>query len=392
MVAMKRPAAAFAARKGRGKKARSVGAEVLSQCGLVAAAVLEAETFPSPVLEMLGSNLTDSLGVAKETRHPFQEKVVTMVGEVLQSVEAAKQAAVAEAEAKLGEVTAVKEERETAEKAATDELAAKEEVTSTATTAAQEAALALTTAEEALAAAEAGRAAGMAAQGADEKKKGQLETILASNYMPLKEGSVEGSKTRGMLASVMALGQEFEFDGTLLDTLPTAVAKAPGDRGTFDNLVVEQLEKEFKKCVADLEAKIAAAEPARKEHDAKVAEASAEVEKAKASDQEQKAALEAAKAAQKEALAAMKEAAKTVKQTGPEMKEATAALASAEAGLKAFRESPLAAYKALLERPEFVPEEPAPEEEEEEKAEEPPAEEAPAEEAVAEAAAEEPAA
>eukprot|EP00413_Alexandrium_margalefii_P032671 CAMPEP_0204556464 /NCGR_PEP_ID=MMETSP0661-20131031/29608_1 /ASSEMBLY_ACC=CAM_ASM_000606 /TAXON_ID=109239 /ORGANISM="Alexandrium margalefi, Strain AMGDE01CS-322" /LENGTH=352 /DNA_ID=CAMNT_0051563573 /DNA_START=48 /DNA_END=1102 /DNA_ORIENTATION=+ len=349
-AAMKRPAAASAQQAAkRPAVAKQAGASV-RQCDAVAAALAASPDFPAEVLEMLGTSLKASIGVPREGRHPFQDEVARMIGDVISKREEGLQAGATAAEGKLEEVNAQKAEREGVQGAAVQELSAKEEATAAAQTAAGEAVTGLMAAKEALTAAEAALAAGQEALTAAEAKKAQLSSMLNDDYVPIKEGTAEPAKVQQGIAAMVRIGKDFSLDKTLLESAPVAAAKAPSDRGSFDGIVLQQLEAEFQKCTASLEDTIATAEPTKKELEAKVAEASAGVERALAAEQESKAAAEAAKAAQKEALAARRAAAKAVQQCGPELKQAAAALEAAKAELAKFREGPLAAYKALLER------------------------------------------
>mmetsp|Transcript_9816 Transcript_9816/g.31192 ORF Transcript_9816/g.31192 Transcript_9816/m.31192 type:complete len:391 (-) Transcript_9816:251-1423(-) len=352
---MKRPAAATPQQAAkRPAVAKQEGASV-RQCDAVAGALLASPDFPAEVLEMLGTTLKASIGVPREARHPFQDEFARMIGDVLAKREEGLQSDATAAEGKFEEVNVQKAEREGAQEAAVQELSAKEEATMAAQAAAGDAFSGLAAAKEALTAAEAAVAAGQEALTSAERKKAQLGAMLSDVYLPIKEGTAEPSKVQQGIIAIMRIGKNFSLDRTLLESAPLAAAKAPGDRGAFDGLVLQQLEAEFQKCAAALEDAIVTAEPTKKELEAKVAEASAEVERAKAAEQESKAVAEAARAAQKEALAARREAAKALQQWAPELKQAATAREAAKAGLAKFREGPLAAYKALLERTLAVP-------------------------------------
>eukprot|EP00411_Alexandrium_monilatum_P052890 CAMPEP_0175437084 /NCGR_PEP_ID=MMETSP0095-20121207/55288_1 /TAXON_ID=311494 /ORGANISM="Alexandrium monilatum, Strain CCMP3105" /LENGTH=393 /DNA_ID=CAMNT_0016736747 /DNA_START=37 /DNA_END=1218 /DNA_ORIENTATION=+ len=337
----KRPVMAQEATKGPARGAKA-------QCGAVAKAVAASADFPPQALEMLGACIPESLGVPKESRHAFQDEVVDMIGKVLAKQEEGLQAIVAEAGAKFDEVTGQKAERARAVEAAVQELSSREEAASAAQTAATEAASARVAAGEALAAADAELAASQAEAASVEARRALFASTLSDIYLPIKEGLAEPAKVREGLSAVVSTGKAFSMDQTLLDALPSAAGKAPGERGSFDALVLQQLDAEFQRCTAALEETIANAEITKKEREEKVVTAAAEVEIAKAAAQESKASLEAARAAQREALATKREAWKALQQWGPELKQTTAALDSAKASLEEFREGPLAAYEALL--------------------------------------------
>uniref|UniRef100_A0A7S2BFT7 Uncharacterized protein n=1 Tax=Alexandrium andersonii TaxID=327968 RepID=A0A7S2BFT7_9DINO len=354
---MKRPAS-FAAREA--KRAAKASGDLKHRCEEVSSALLAATaSFPLPVLEMLSSNIADSLGIVKDNRHPFQEQVATMIGEVLDAVSKVAQAKVAKAQSELSDLTATKDELENAEQSAMEELNVKVEATNTAMTAAAGTSDALIAAEAALADAQAALAETRSVQDTDASKKSYLSTMLSEKYVPLKEGTLEGSATKGIVSEVVHFGKECSLDATLLSTLPTALSKAPADRGTFDKLVLEQLSEMFSRAIDDLEAKITKLGVTIGDQQAKVDEATDKLDKAKVADQEAKAAVDAAKASQKQATASRSEAKANLKAAGPAIKDATAALQEAECEASALQAGPMKAYQALMEL-SLAPEEPEP--------------------------------
>jgi len=357
---MKRPAAAPAGgaakkpaavqERGSTKRAGPEESPTLRKCSAVAKAVRAASGFPAAVLEMLGSSIEDSLGVAKDERHPFQEQVASMFGEVLTASESELAGQVSALEAKLAEADSEKATRAAAEQAAVEELGSKAEALAQAQEAANKASGALATTQEALADAKAAVAAGETDLEAALAQRAKLQAAAEQWFAPLKEGSVEAAKTEECVAAVLAVGREFSFDPTLLSTLPAASLKAPDARGSFDSLIFQQVEEVFRGRIAALGEMIESAEPAKRERVEKTEAASSEAEAAKAAKEACMAALEAAKAEHKEALAAKRAAAQATQQLGPELRRAGAALQHARAGLDALRSGPLAAYWELLER------------------------------------------
>jgi len=354
----KRQATAAEAAKG---SARNAAKAAKKQCTDVARAVMASSDFPAHVLEMLSFSIPDSLGIPKESRHAFQDEVAGMIGDVLTKQEQNLQTSVAEAGAKLEEATAQKAEREKGVEDAEQKLTTQEEVAAAAQTVATDAAGALVAASEVLADARKDLAATAGEVSRAEAQKTLLASTLKDTYLPIKEGSAEPAKVKEGLATVVRVAKDFSVDRTLLESLTSAASKAPGDRGSFDILVLQQLDSEFQRCMAALEETIANAEPTKKEREEKVTEAAAKVEEAKSAVQESRASLEAAKTAQGQALAAKREASKALQQCGPEIKQAGVKVESAKASLEDFRGGPVAAYKALLEYTLAVPEQAKPE-------------------------------
>lgn len=364
---MKRPAAAPA---GSAAKRRAAALEagpaerpafressILRQCGAVAQAVRATPGFPMAVLEILGRSIENSLGVAKDRRHPFQEQVANMVGEVLAAADCQLAEQVSVQEATLVEVDSEKATRAAAEQAALEELGGKEGILAEAQEAADKAAGARTAAEEALFAAEAAAAEGEADLEAALALRAKLQAAVDQSFVPLKEGSVEAAQAQVCTAAVLAVGHEFSFDPTLLSALPTALLKVPGMRSSFDGLIFQEAEGALRERAAALGEALAGAEAAKHDRAARAEAAASEAEAARAAAGAREAALEAARAGQREALATRKAATKATQQLGPELRRAGADLQRARASLEALRLGPLATYQQLLERRE-VPEAP----------------------------------
>jgi len=96
-------------------------------------------------------------------------------------------------------------------------------------------------------------------------------------------------------------GKDLGFDMSLLQAVPTALAKSQSDRGSFDNVVMSQIEAEFRKCLVTFAHDLANGEPAKKDRAAKVEATSSEHAQALASEEAANTAKEAALTAQKEA-------------------------------------------------------------------------------------------
>lgn len=355
MAPMKRPAAAA---KGPLAK-KPATAKSMADAGKlheVVKAVTHAKGFPESTLRMLSGTVAGSLGVAKEERHPYQVSVVGMVGEVLASVEAAAKATIAEAETKVSELGGSKSTLDGKAEAAAAELAAKTEAAKAAQAGVAEAAAALKAAKAALATAEHDEKAGSAALEELTSKKAHLESVLADAFAPLKEGTKEDVKPA--VSSVSKMGKEFDLDHSLMTSLPSALSKAPADRGSFDTMVVTQVEAEINKKLVEVTGTLAGGEAAKAAAAEKVAAATTAQAAATEKDAGCKAALEAAKAAQKEAETASKAASKELKDFEPSMKKVTKELESATADLAELTEGPLAAYADLLELSNVLPPEP----------------------------------
>jgi len=171
---------------------------------------------------------------------------------------------------------------------------------------------------------------------------------------------------KAALKSLDALAGEFNLDAQMMSSAHSTLSTAPDARGTFDSMVIAELEKLLVGQLAKLEAAIADAAPAKEARAAQVE--AAMVARTAANDQNttNSISVDASHKAQAEAEAALKAAAATVKgfsseatAVAKECKAAQDKLATFQAGaLAAFVE--LEAYAKPLPPPEPVVEEPAP--------------------------------
>jgi len=192
------------------------------------------------VLVMISEALPDTLGVCKDQRHPFQERVLDSVFHELRKIEdgmldvlrdlTAKVARTDEERASLVESIAVAE----------SEVHVKEEEHL------QHKAL-LASLEEAVAAAMSTLETRRAEQiqvieaiDAAAERKTTLQSLMTQTYFPLKVGTLDNpmSKATDLVAALTGLG----FDASMLCSANISLAKTPDARGPFDARVIEHLE------------------------------------------------------------------------------------------------------------------------------------------------------
>merc|ERR1719264_579772 len=154
-------------------------------------------------------------------------------------------------------------------------------------------------AKQALTSAEQEQTGGDAGLVVTEDKKKKLESGLELCFGPLKNGETPAAQVQDGIKKVQKLAKDLGFDMSLVQTVPAALAKAPSERSSFNNVVIEQIETEFNKCMATFTEELANAEPAKKERADKVEAASNEHAQALASEEAAKNARVAANAAQK---------------------------------------------------------------------------------------------
>jgi hypothetical protein len=356
---LKRPASIAGLADDEPSKKGPGASKLREQCGIVADALHEAD-LPKDVVGMLSNRtlLKDCLAVPKEDRHTYQEQVIQMLTEVMEGLEAAFNTKIAEAEKKVAASDVDKAAKEAAEKAASEALEAKKTAAEEAKTASAEAIEAAKAAKAALQAATDAQKAGDAELEAAGSKKEKVEA--GKGFLDaIKAGTVEEGKGSEAIEEVVSIAKNFGFDGTLITTLPSALGKAPGDRGTFDEMVFKQADDLLVKQIARLADTIANGETAKTARAAAVVEATTALETVEATSTAKKDAKTEAAAAQKEAETAFKAAAKEVKGHGPLIKQCQEDVETIKSDLAEFCEGPKAAFAELVAFTLIVPEAPA---------------------------------
>jgi len=367
---MKRPAAAVAAPVAKkpavsepetvAKKPAAAESEGASKsCALVANAIANAPGYPPEVLAMLSDTLHQCLAIAKDERHAFQARMVEMIGEVLKSSEANIQGQLKVADEGVSKVEADKAGRESEEASMKAVVEDKTRAEEAAEKTLEESVGALNTAKEAFSKAQDEQKMGDAELEAAGERRATLTSTKTEVWDPLKEGSPE--KPQSYVQTLMKVANDFSFDASMLTALPAAICKAPGDRGAFDAIVLEQVAAEFHRCTEALEQTITSGDSARSERAAKVSSSAAEFEQATESEKACREALKTAKAEKKEAVASRRVVSKALQALAPELKKAAAELERASASLEDFRMGPLMAFQELVQRSALAPaaEEPA---------------------------------
>jgi len=361
-LAMKRPAARMsrggAAHEPVLKKPAAVSGpskHISKLCNQVAKSILSSPEYPEEVKTMLADTINATLAVPREKRHAYQDKAIEMVRKVLESLKAAAQSELNEAEKKLETSCKESEERQRAEDVAAATLAERIKTADAAKTEHAERTFARVTAKQALDSAEQEQTRGNASLVVTADKKQRLESGLETVFGPLKRGEMPATEVQNGITTIQKLAKDLGFAASLLQTVPAAFAKAPKERGSFDDVVIEQIENEFQKCMATFTDDLANGEPAKNERAAKVEAATSDHAQALASEEAALGEKEAARTAQKEAETEHKALVKARQQGTSDMGAASAGVDDAKAELAQLDEGPLAAFKELLEFTEIPP-------------------------------------
>jgi len=189
-----------------------------------------------------------------------------------------------------------------------------------------------------------------------QTEKVAIESAFAEHFKPMEDGE---ASAKAHLKKLEPFLKKIEIESTLLTALPSTCAKLKEKRGTFDNLVLVELDKAFKLKIAALGDAIAAEGPAavqrdaslqaaENDHAAKTAALTGAEKEARASEQEL--------AARETSLTNAKQA---VDDFGPQVEEVTGRLSSAQLALAEFEAGPLTNFTSFKTRVAALPEEPA---------------------------------
>jgi len=217
--------------------------------------VVEAVQHPGAELSeatrsMLLAALPWSLPVPADQRHVAQEAIVRMTGEVLATVQARLQEALASETSAAEELIAAQSKLEADAQQAE--------------ASAGEASKAVDASKERLSQVESAQAAKTSdlqeAEAAEQRVAAELTTtrssiadfeeVLANSFIKLRDASFEDSEAEGLIEKVMAMGKACTLEESLLATLPACLAKR--ERGAFDQQVLEQGEQIFRQKVTSL--------------------------------------------------------------------------------------------------------------------------------------------
>jgi hypothetical protein len=330
-------------RAGASRKSRF---PIQSRSKLIKEAIEEAEGCTDRVKQMLCATLPVTVGAFKATRHTFNAKFVSIIGEVLQAEQVRMKKHVETTESSFADLTPAKAQREQAAEQASAEAKEKAEAEKAAKAAVAEAVTALKGFNTALKDAEKARKAGDAELEVVEGKKAQLVSAKQDDLAPLIAGTA-GDDTMSKAKVVLEVGKSFDFDASLLSTAEPVLSKALAERGGFDNTCLDQLQGAFTSAIAGLDETLAAGAPAKAERAAVVsaAEAAKTAGEANLADLKEKA--QAAKEAEAFFKAAEKSAKDSLAAFMPDLKKAGDALDEAKEDLMDFEEGALQSFTEL---------------------------------------------
>lgn len=313
----------------------------------VVEAIQLADDVPKAVRQMLIAMLPEGICVPADLRHQYQNASVKMTLEVLEGVLSKMQQGVTSAAGEVTRIEAAKSELQAKvqEAIAALEKASEGEATTKGNLA--EVTRSVLACKSALAEREKERAEGDAAHEAAKEDKIVIEAALAEDFRCLRDGEVEGEDAKAQYKKLEALAGKIGFEASLLTALPTSILKKPADRGSFDAMVVAQLQEGLQKHLAQLQETIQSSEPAAAKRLAAVEQAKKDLQMAKLKQQEVADLYLAAKQLQKDCQGNKKSAETKVKQSAPDLTAAKKIQQEAEKRLENYKQRNWTSFETL---------------------------------------------
>eukprot|EP00438_Fugacium_kawagutii_P034525 Skav213815 [mRNA] locus=scaffold1987:484565:485716:- [translate_table: standard] len=260
---------------------KSYGVSKTLYDGVVEALQHPEVNVPQSARAMLIASLLEGICVPASERHSFQSSLVEMVEQTLQGVLAKLKTKVEDAtaevsrieEAKAGLQGEVQAAEESLAKATDDEKKSKEDLA--------EATRGVLAAKTQKAEQEKLRIQGDAAHEAAKAEKAAIETALAEEFRLLSSGTAQGDEAKNEYKKLEKLAASSGMEDSLLTALPTSILKPPAERGSFDAMVVAQLQEGLLKRSGALQVQIQQGEPAAAERLARVEQACKDLEAAR---------------------------------------------------------------------------------------------------------------
>ncbi|CAE7437417.1 unnamed protein product [Symbiodinium microadriaticum] len=178
-----------------------------------------------------------------------------------------------------------------------------------------------------------------------------LESTKSECFEKLKSGGAVAKEAKQLLKKIEPFIKQTGSDASLITAAPATLLKPPEERGSFDQIVLEQLEANFTAKLTEFETQLAEAAPAAEARaEEEVQKAQSTHEAAESKQKEASVELCAAKEAQKEANAVVAAAKKAVADYRPDYQAATATRDAKKEELETYVDGSLATFKELKER------------------------------------------
>jgi len=178
----------------------------------------------------------------------------------------------------------------------------------------------------------------------------RLETAVSSSLRALQSGECEVGEAHKILKGFLPLVRTLDLEESLLKALPTSCAKKPSERGNFDQMVVQELDRVLTEKVDAMSREI----EKREQTSQSIADRVNEARRARKAAQEVQTAASAqlveARKQEKAARSAVEEAKKAITDSQPSRSAASYAAKMQHTSSKDFRDKCLNPFIALRDK------------------------------------------
>jgi hypothetical protein len=296
-----------------------------------------AEELPDHCRKMLVDTLPFSLSFPMDKRHDLQTLAVKMVEETLMAKKSTLQARLTTETENLDKLKASEEELLKTSKECEIALTAQKDVVDVSKRSMAEVSSIAKASSDALAEKRASRKAANENMTRTKEEKAAIEAAFETHFKAPFEQGPHYQELEPFL-------KQLDLEASLVTALPSSCAKPKDQRGGFDELVLQELDKAFNVKIASLASTIETDTPTLLEHDTAVEAAEKELEANKEKQQQSAAELDAALEEQRKCQDALQKAKVAVDEFQPKLQALGQQVEIAKDVLGTFETGPLATF------------------------------------------------
>jgi chromosome segregation ATPase len=308
-----------------------------------------AEDLSGHCRSMLIEMLPFSLSYPLDKRHDLQEKAVTMVEETLHAKKSSLQTRLTIETEAFDKLKASEEELLTAVKECETALAAQKDVVDGSKSSMAEITSIANASSEALAEKRAAQKAASEKMSRSREEKVSFESAFEEHFkVPFEQGP--------HYKDLEPFLRQLDLEASLVTALPSSCLKSKDQRGSFDDLVLQELDKAFNIKISALSSAIETDTPALAEHDSTVDAAEKQLEVNKEKQKQAASELDAALKEQQNREEALNKAKVAVDEFQPQLQTLGQQVETAKDSLAAFEKGPLATFQTYKSKSTVVEE------------------------------------
>lgn len=222
---------------------------------------------------MLRHTVPLSICVPKDKRHHMQVEAVAITGEVIDGVAQKLHCIVSEEQSKIEEIVRKWDDLANSCAQASSALAPAQGDVDARKPDLAEKERSRQAAEKTLSEKQAEQRKGDQEVDGKTMERERIEACISDGFVAISAGTVDANDMKQCVDAVVFLAGELKLDDSLLEAMPSSLAKKPDARGPFDKMVLAQVEESFRNKIQELGVAIEALSPATQERAAAVSNA-----------------------------------------------------------------------------------------------------------------------